>query len=81
MHGRKLMHTKQSQVHLRGAGEGASILCCTTGGRWDTTASSAGEFGPISTVEKQDMQNCVRTEQSQLQLRAAGGGAPISPCR
>ena len=64
MHDRKLvydrqnlMHIQQSQVHLHGAGEGASILCCATeggGGRWDTIASSAGEFGPISTVQQQD---------------------------
>ena len=56
MHGRKLIHdrqnlvhTKQLQLHLRGAGGEASILCCTTGGDWwETIASSAGELGPIS---------------------------------
>ena len=85
MHGRNwlihvrqnLVHTKQPQLHLRGAGGEASILCCTTGGDWwETIASSAGVLGPISAVK--DGQNFVHAEQSQLQLRAAGGGASIS---
>ena len=84
MHGRKLIHdrqnlvhTKQPQFHFRGAGGEVSILCCTTGGGWwETIASSAGVLGPISAVK--DGQNFVHAEQSQLQLRAAGGGAPIS---
>ena len=84
MHGRKLIydqqnlvHTKQSQLHLRGAGGEASILRCTTGGDWwDTIASSASELGPISV--EQDGQNFVHAEQSQLQHRAAGGGASIN---
>ena len=84
MHGRKLIHgrqnlvhTKQSQLHLRRAGGEAYILCCTTGGDWwETIANSAGELGPISAVK--DGQNFVHVEQSQLQLCAAGGGAPIS---
>ena len=93
MHGRKLIydrqnlvHTKQSQLHLRGACAGveASILCCTTGGGWwDTIASSAGEFGPVSTVAHEG-QNPVHTERSQLHLRGRGGGASIlywGPCR
>ena len=73
-----LVHTEQSQLHLRrGAGGEASILCCATGGGWwETIASSAGELGPISAVK--DGQNFVHVEQSQLQLRAAGGGASIS---